>query len=270
MPAMIHTGTIGPSVATSGAAASFSRLAGPDGRGLIVGTPGRIDIASRRHALGGGLRIACGRQQQAFPAGYLRRGAGRRGLCRRLADQADRRKRPERRSWRGGLAAVAGAVSRANARMIDSGSQFAVGWRAPTSASRLSAVGRCLGVLRQAAFDQRPHFARHPIRSGVAVDHAVQQRRRGPSAEQALASSREGEDSPRAEDVARRPDFVTGGLLGDMNPGKPITRPTCVSAVNSTAREMPKSMTCGPSSASSTFDGLRSRCTTPPAAAGRR
>jgi len=46
-----------------------------------------------------------------------------------------------------GLAAGAGAVSRANARMIDSGSQFDVGWRAPTSASRPSAVGRWLGSL---------------------------------------------------------------------------------------------------------------------------
>jgi hypothetical protein len=35
-----------------------------------------------------------------------------------------------------------GAASRANARMIDSGSQFPVGWRAPTWASRPSAVGR--------------------------------------------------------------------------------------------------------------------------------
>jgi len=35
-----------------------------------------------------------------------------------------------------------GAASRANARMIDSGSQFPVGWSAPTWASRPSAVGR--------------------------------------------------------------------------------------------------------------------------------
>jgi hypothetical protein len=35
-----------------------------------------------------------------------------------------------------------GAAPRANARMIDSGSQFAAGWRAPTWASRPSAVGR--------------------------------------------------------------------------------------------------------------------------------
>jgi hypothetical protein len=51
-----------------------------------------------------------------------------------------------------------------------------------------------------------------------------------------------------------------------MNPGDPTTSPAWVSMVAaSTAREMPKSMTRGPSSASSTFDGLRSRCTTPAA-----
>ena len=47
--------------------------------------------------------------------------------------------------------AVAGAGpdagSRANARMIDPGSQFAVGWSAPTSASRPAAVGRWPGSL---------------------------------------------------------------------------------------------------------------------------
>jgi hypothetical protein len=53
---------------------------------------------------------------------------------------------------------------------------------------------------------------------------------------------------------------------GDMNPGDPITRPVWVSAVASAAaREIPKSITRGPSSASSTFDGFRSRCTTPAA-----
>ena len=52
---------------------------------------------------------------------------------------------------------------------------------------------------------------------------------------------------------------------GDMNPGEPTTRPAWVSMVDSAAREMPKSMTRGPSSASRTLDGLRSRCTTPAA-----
>ena len=38
-------------------------------------------------------------------------------------------------------------VSRAAAGMIDMGSQSVVGWRAPTSASKPSAVGRCRGSL---------------------------------------------------------------------------------------------------------------------------
>ena len=46
-----------------------------------------------------------------------------------------------------GEAGVAGAGSWENARMIDSGSQSGVGWRAPTSASRPSAVGRWPGSL---------------------------------------------------------------------------------------------------------------------------
>ena len=98
---------------------------------------------------------------------------------------------------------------------------------------------RLPGVLGQAALDQRPHLGRYPVQAGGAVDHAVQQRRRCPGAERALARGGEGEDGPQAEDVARRPDFETGGLLGDMNPGEPITRPACVRAVNSTARLPP-------------------------------
>jgi len=50
---------------------------------------------------------------------------------------------------------------------------------------------------------------------------------------------------------------------GDMNPGEPITIPVRVSALESMDREIPKSISRGPSSASSTFDGFRSRCTSP-------
>jgi hypothetical protein len=49
---------------------------------------------------------------------------------------------------------------------------------------------------------------------------------------------------------------------GDMNPGDPTTNPVPVIAVVSAARAIPKSMTRGPSAASKTFEGLRSRCTT--------
>ncbi len=50
---------------------------------------------------------------------------------------------------------------------------------------------------------------------------------------------------------------------GAMYWGVPIAVPVAVCAVLSAATEMPKSMTRGPSEASSTFDGLRSRCTIP-------
>jgi hypothetical protein len=50
-----------------------------------------------------------------------------------------------------------------------------------------------------------------------------------------------------------------------MKDGEPNTTPVPVSMVASAAREMPKSMIRGPSSANSTFDGFRSRCTMPAA-----
>ena len=52
---------------------------------------------------------------------------------------------------------------------------------------------------------------------------------------------------------------------GDMNPGEPTTVPVCVSALVSMDREIPKSMSRGPSSANSTLDGFRSRWTMPAA-----
>ena len=50
---------------------------------------------------------------------------------------------------------------------------------------------------------------------------------------------------------------------GDMNEGVPTVVPVAVTDVASSAREIPKSITRGPSTASSTFAGLRSRCTSP-------
>jgi hypothetical protein len=52
---------------------------------------------------------------------------------------------------------------------------------------------------------------------------------------------------------------------GDMNPGVPTSTPVPVIPVPSRAREIPKSITRGPSAASSTLDGFRSRCTSPQA-----
>ncbi len=52
---------------------------------------------------------------------------------------------------------------------------------------------------------------------------------------------------------------------GDMKPGVPIVMPVWVSALASSAREMPKSITFGPSAASRMLEGFRSRWTTPAA-----
>ena len=52
------------------------------------------------------------------------------------------------------------------------------------------------------------------------MHHAVQQRRRGPSAERALSRGGEGEDCPQAEDVARRADLMAHSLLGGHIPGR--------------------------------------------------
>ncbi len=50
---------------------------------------------------------------------------------------------------------------------------------------------------------------------------------------------------------------------GDMKGGVPIIRPVVVRLWWSAARDMPKSMTRGPSSVIRTLPGLRSRCTSP-------
>jgi hypothetical protein len=87
----------------------------------------------------------------------------------------------------------------------------------------------------------------------------------GPSPVAAKAST-----APRLKMSLGGPASKPAACSGDMNPAPPISRPACVSAVDSTAREMAKSISRGPSSATSTFDGLESRCTTPAASAGRR
>ena len=55
------------------------------------------------------------------------------------------------------------------------------------------------------------------------------------------------------------PTVWPSACSGDMNPGEPIISPVPVSEVASAAEEMPKSMIRGPSGASRTFEGLRSR-----------
>ena len=71
--------------------------------------------------------------------------------------------------------------------------------------------------------------------------------------------------APRLNTSLGGPTWWPWACSGDIKAGEPITSPVPVSVVASAAREIPKSMTRGPSSANSTFDGFRSRCTMPAA-----
>jgi hypothetical protein len=166
----------------------------------------------------------------------------------------------------GGTSAEPDGVTRAKVRVSESGSQLPPGWRAPTSASRPPAVGRWPGSLAR----QRPISGRTAggTRSRLGVPWATRYSNaavvpvpNGPSPVAANAST-----APRLKMSLGGPTLFPMACSGDINPGDPTTRPVWVRAVASAAaREIPKSMTRGPSSASSTLDGFRSRCTTPAA-----
>jgi hypothetical protein len=179
--------------------------------------------------------MACGGggQELAFPGSCVRRGSGHRGLRRRLGDGAERRKRPKRRNRAGhrkraGRRSGRGGRGGRGTRLGIPGERADDRFRQPVR-RRLEGAhlgeqavggGPLAGVLGQAALDQPPYFGRHLVKAGGAVDHAVQQRGRGPGAERALARGGEGEDRPEAEYVARRPDFKAGRLLGGHEPGR--------------------------------------------------
>ena len=71
--------------------------------------------------------------------------------------------------------------------------------------------------------------------------------------------------APRLNTSLSGPTSWPAACSGDMKLGVPTTRPARASGATSAAWEIPKSITRGPSRASSTLDGLRSPCTTPAA-----
>ena len=104
------------------------------------------------------------------------------------------------------------------------------------------------------------------VESGLVVHRAVHQRVGRPAAERTLAGR--GEDQHRAERehvASAGPTSAPLTCSGDRKPGVPRNTPVAVSRTALQRREMPKSMTRGPSAASSTLDGLRSRWTSPAA-----
>ena len=71
--------------------------------------------------------------------------------------------------------------------------------------------------------------------------------------------------APRLNTSPAGPTGPPWTCSGDMYAGEPITSPVPVRWLAPAAREIPKSITRGPSGASSTLAGFRSRCTTPAA-----
>ena len=70
---------------------------------------------------------------------------------------------------------------------------------------------------------------------------------------------------PRANTSLAGPTGCPSACSGDMNAGVPTIKLVMLIAAPSSAREIPKSISRGPSAARSTLAGLRSRCTRPPA-----
>ena len=147
--------------------------------------------------------------------------------------------------------------------MIDSASQPGEGWMAPTWSSSSRGVGRSPACLaRQFPISPRTSRGTFSRLAGLLTSRditaAFDPEPNGPWPEAAKVST------------APRLNMSLAGLIsapmtcsGDMKPGEPIIRWGPVAGLASAAWDIPKSMTRGPSSASSTLDGLRSPCTTP-------
>jgi len=126
-------------------------------------------------------------------------------------------------------------------------------------------VGRCSGSLaRHRSTSGRSSVARPLVSGGVKTTRyssmALDPLPNGPWPVAAKVST-----APRLNTSLAGPTRRPRACSGDIKEGEPNTMPVPVSMVASAAQEIPKSMTRGPSSASSTFDGFRSRCTMPAA-----
>ena len=149
--------------------------------------------------------------------------------------------------------------------MIGSGSQPDAGAAAPASASSSLAVGRCAGFFSRHRATSGRIWAGTPASCAGECTTRYTSAAVGPLPNGTSPEAANARIAPRLKTSLGGPTSAPIACSGDMNPGEPITRPARVTDVFSAAREMPKSITRGPSSASRTFDGLRSRCTTPAA-----
>jgi hypothetical protein len=152
-----------------------------------------------------------------------------------------------------------------NAWVIGSGSQPGTGGSVLSSVRICSVLGRWCGSLARHRSTSGRSSVGRPVVSGEAKTTrysrvALGAVPNGPWPVAAKVSS-----APRLNTSLGGPTRWPRACSGDMKPGEPSTGPLPVSMLASAACEMPKSMIRGPSSASSTFDGFRSRCTMPAA-----
>jgi hypothetical protein len=124
-------------------------------------------------------------------------------------------------------------------------------------------VGRAAGSLaRQAAPSSRsPAGSAHIAGSACTTRYSTEGT--GPSPNGPAPVPANTSTLPSENTSPAGPTSPPTACSGDMNAGVPTTSPAAVITVASREREMPKSMTRGPSMASSTLAGLRSRCTSP-------
>ena len=151
-------------------------------------------------------------------------------------------------------------------RMIDSASQPGSGCRAPTRPAARGPWAGAAGAWPGSCLTSGRSAPGTSTQVGRAVDQPVQSAAcdpvpNGPSPVAAKVST-----APRLKMSLAGPISAPRTCSGDMYPGEPIMQVAPV-GMRSPRRpaEMPKSMTRGPSSASSTLEGFRSRCTTPAA-----
>lgn len=162
-----------------------------------------------------------------------------------------------------GSGAVGSGSGRRSAT-VGSSSGADLGRTSANRPARSSRAGRPPASLaRQSARTARSGSG-SPVRSGSAVStwYAVRyglSASNGPRPVAAYTSSEPRENTSEAGPAER----ASVSCSGDMKGGVPIMWPVSVRVWLPAAREMPKSMTRGPSSAISTLAGLRSRWTTP-------
>src|SRR5690348_11646075 len=185
--------------------------------------------------------------------------------------------------WRGAVPCSATGMSRVPSAVVDAAGPPAAGrydgnvrvngsgsqppsWRPVLSSARnCRVVGRCSGSLARHRSTNGRMSAGRPLMSGGLKTTRYIKVGPDPLPNGPCPVAAKARIAPRLNMSLGGPTRLPRACSGDMKEGEPNTTPVPVSMVASAAREIPKSMIRGPSSASSTLAGFRSRCTIPAA-----